>query len=327
MSCSIFHAHWVCIACVSLLENVPLRADDAAPARAIENPFAAHNAYPWRLYPSGRFESALAAGLKHIEVDITYDQSRNAAVVTHDGSPGGKEPELGAFLAPLWQQWGGSSESGYTLIVDFKSSSTALAQDVHEILKPNANLLSTMAKAPDGEFRPSKITVCLTGSRAGHRAYDDQLSTGDFYLAFADLGPETWQADVSGYVPSEPPRFVRFLSFPLHVFADAKGASGPAHVSLERLAETVRLANRAGYRMRVYTINPGRAADGTPDMRVWEKCVEAGVHMIATDAYHLAADWWARRRDNANAEPGGVSRVSTSAERHQRCAGPLHSGG
>ena len=80
-------------------------ADQGANPRDATNPFAAHNAYPWRLYGQDRLDRALAAGLKHIEVDITYDPARKTIVATHDEKPNGREPRLDQLLEPLWQQW------------------------------------------------------------------------------------------------------------------------------------------------------------------------------------------------------------------------------
>src|ERR1700742_3080935 len=99
---------------------IPICLAFSSALRAEDCPFAAHNAYPWRLYPKDRFDKALASGLKHLEIDISYDPQRQAVVATHDSKPYGNEPELGKLLVPLWEQWGKSSEQGYTLIIDFK---------------------------------------------------------------------------------------------------------------------------------------------------------------------------------------------------------------
>ena len=326
--------------------GVLLRAQDApAPAgasavaadadlRLADNPFAAHNAYPWRLYGPDRFDRALAAGLKHLEVDVTYDPQRQAVVATHDSRPAGNEPELGQLLAPLWEQWGGADEDGYTLIIDFKSSSPELAAATLRVLEPHRGLLSTLRKSASPQdadtvsadtvsadtvsadtvsadtvsadtksadtvsaataadtFRPGKITVCLTGSGRCHEEFDRLVAAGDEYLAFADFGHSTWRDDPAGYVPDEPPAFHRFLTFEYGVFMESPGQRGAEHFSTERLAQVVELANARGYRLRVYTINPARSRDGLRD-ELWRACVEAGAHMISTDAYELARDWW-----------------------------------
>ncbi|MGD9648524.1 MAG: hypothetical protein AB7U73_22630, partial [Pirellulales bacterium] len=161
------------------------RAVDPAP-RLEDNPFAAHNAYPWRFYAKDRFDKALASGLKHLEVDVTYDPARQAVVATHDAKPTGNEPELGQLLEPLWTRWGAAPDDGYTLIIDFKTSSPEIVAGLQKVLEPHRALLSTLTKGSDAKFRPGKITVCLTGSGAAHRLYDEQTSAGSDYLAFSD---------------------------------------------------------------------------------------------------------------------------------------------
>lgn len=267
-------------------------ADDSQATSLAANPFAAHNAYPWRLYGKDRFERALKAGLKHVEVDITYDPERRAVVATHDTRPNGSETELGALLEPLWSTWGANSDDGYTLIIDLKSSSPELVRGLQGILEPHARLLSTLPKS-GGSFAPGKITVCLTGSGDAHREYAAIIPDDGKYLAFGDLGfgATSWREQVADYVPNEPPGFTRFLTFEFHNFMDAPRASGVEHFSLDRLRATVRLANERGYRMRVYTINPVRQGEEY-DTRFWDLCVQAGMHMIATDAYEPARDYW-----------------------------------
>lgn len=272
-----------------LLLALPLFS--VSPCAADENPFAAHNAYPWRLYTKDRFDKALASGLKHLEVDITYDPKREAVVATHDSQPAGNEPELKALLAPLWTKWEAAGDDGYTLILDFKSSSEPLARGVQEMLSEHADALSKLAKGTD-EFRPGKITVCLTGSGAAHEMYDQLIPSGGDYLAFSDAtGIGGWQADAAGFVPAEPAGFVRFVTLEKQSFMDEPRARGNDHVSLDRLTAAVKAANERGYRIRVYTINPTRRGDAW-DTHYWDQCVKAGMHMIATDAYDVARDYW-----------------------------------
>lgn len=261
-------------------------------AAGAENPFAAHNAYPWRLYPKDRFDRALGSGLKHLEVDITYDPERQAVVATHDAKPSGNEPELSALLAPLWEKWGSAPDDGYTLILDFKTSSDAVVRGVAAMLTEHAELLSKMKKGTD-DFRPGKITVCLTGGGAAHAIYDRMTPEGSDYLAFSDdTGrPGSWQEDATSYVPESPAGFVRFLSLEKQNFMDAPRARGNEHISVARMRAAVEAASARGYRMRIYTINPARAGDGW-DTAYWDACLEAGVHMIATDAYDVAQEHW-----------------------------------
>jgi len=283
------------------------RAADPAPPQTA-NPFAAHNAYPWRFYAKDRFDKALASGLKHLEVDVTFDLARQAVVATHDEKPTGNEPELGKLLEPLWQRWGAAPDDGYTLIIDLKTASPELVAGLQKFLEPRRALLSALTKGPDGTFRPGKITVCLTGSTAGHRIFDQQTAAGSDYLAFSDDtgSPGNWQSDASQYVPNKPPGFVRFITLEKSNFLDAPGAKGDEHVSVDRLKTVADRANQLGYGLRIYTINPTRAKDAEPvppthlgaplspgwDTHFWDLCLDAGVAMIATDAFDQAAAHW-----------------------------------
>ena len=292
------------------------RAADPAPQR--DNPFAAHNAYPWRFYAKDRFDKALASGLKHLEVDVTFDPARQAVVATHDEEPTGNEPELGKLLETLWERWGAAPNDGYTLIIDLKTASPELVAGLREIFEPRGALLSALTKSSDGKFRPGKITVCLTGNTAGHRIYDEQTAAGADYLAFSDDSgcPGDWQSDASQYVPNKPPGFVRFITLEKSNFLDAPGAKGDEHISFSRLQEVAHRANDGGYGLRIYTINPARrdpretrGANGAEilspgwDTHFWDLCLDAGVAMIATDAFDVAAAHWKAYAARLAAEP------------------------
>lgn len=269
---------------------------------AATNPFAAHNAYPWRLYDKQRFTRALDSGLKHIEIDVTYDPQRKAIVATHDSDPRGNEPELGELLTPLWERWAQAPGDGYTLIIDFKTSSPELVAAFEAVIKPHAELLSQMPKSADGKFDERKITVCLTGDTAAHRIYAGSVPEDGVYLAFGDHGSGGWKEDIAAYVPSEPAGFVRFLTYEKQTFMDDRKAKENEHISQERIREAVRLANERGYRIRVYTINPARSGGELDDV-YWSACVDGGVHMISTDAYDIARDWWNERAEKSVPAP------------------------
>ncbi len=270
----------------------PVAAVHAADAT---NPLAAHNAYTWRLYPGDRLGRAMAAGLKHVEIDVCYDEKRQAVVVTHDHPARGGEPELGLYLEKIWHVWQGAPGDGYTLIIDFKSAQPAAAVRVHEILAPQTPLLSSLKKQPDASFVAGKVTVCLTGDTAAHRHYAQHVRQGESYLAFGDVGSGPWQADASAYVPNEPPDFVRFVTLEKGVFRANPNDRQAAAFDLGRLTAVSEKANRLGYRVRVYTLNPPKSPAGQFDTTDWEACVQGGLHMISTDAYELARDWWRGR--------------------------------
>jgi hypothetical protein len=261
----------------------------------VDCPFAAHNAYPYLFLNPGGVNRALSADMPALELDLTYDPVRRTAVVTHDGSPRGGEPALRDYLQPVWKQWLDSQRTGFTLILDFKSSKPELAHSVARILEEHRSNLSSMVKSPGARFEPGRITVCLTGSGAGHRAYAESVAAGGRYIAFGDSGSEDWKTDPREYVPAEPAGFIRFLTFERRVFLSGPDKRRSADVSIDRLREVVRLADERGYRIRVYTVNAQLFPVGVEDV-YWKAAVEAGVHMVATDDYELARQWWNRRR-------------------------------
>ena len=116
----------------------------------------------------------------------------------------------------------GPPGQGYTLIIDLKTTPPEMAAQLQAILAPHRELLSSMPKQ-GGTFREGKITVCLTGNGAGHRAYADAVPADGEYLAFSDDAgtPGSWQSDVAAYVPKQPPGFVRFLTYEKQNFMDA----------------------------------------------------------------------------------------------------------
>jgi len=124
--------------------TTPAAAADAPSSSGDAGPFAAHNAYPYRLYAPKRFERALDAGLKYVELDITYDPKKNIAVVTHDSKPRGRETALSAMLDELWSRWTDAPADDYTVILDFKTSSPELVQCVQDLLTPQAEHLSKL---------------------------------------------------------------------------------------------------------------------------------------------------------------------------------------
>ncbi len=269
---------------------------------AEQNPFAAHNAYPWRLYPKDRFERAVQSGLRHIEIDVTYDPKRACVVATHDSVPTGKESTLTELLAPLWKKWEGATDKGYTLILDFKTSSKDLVEGVRDELSAHEGLLSKMKKGTN-DFQPGTVTVCLTGSGAAHAVYDRMIMPGTDYLAFSDDTdqPGNWQESAASYVPDKPAGFVRFITLEKHNFMQGPRDKKDDQVSLDRLKVATRLANQGGYQIRIYTVNPGRKPNNEWNTVYWDACVEAQVHMIATDAYDLAVEYWTQQQSRSAA--------------------------
>jgi len=279
-----------------LLGTGNAHAGDETNTSGDAGPFAAHNAYPYRLYAPKRFERALDSGLKYVELDITYDPKREIAVVTHDSAPNGNEPELSTMLNQLWDRWIDAPPADYTVILDFKTSSPELVQAVQDLLTPQAEHLSKLRKESGAEFEPGKITVCLTGDKSAHRIFEEAVAEGDDFLAFGDGGAGGWLENPEDHVPDKPAGFVRFLTYHQSVFADAPGARGEEHFSEERARAVMDKANEGNYRVRIYTLNPPRGKDRERDYRAWQRCVNAGVHMIATDNYPGARQWWDEQR-------------------------------
>ncbi len=276
--------------------TTPAAAADAPSSSGDAGPFAAHNAYPYRLYAPKRFERALDAGLKYVELDITYDPKKNIAVVTHDSKPRGRETALSAMLDELWSRWTDAPADDYTVILDFKTSSPELVQCVQDLLTPQAEHLSKLQKQSGAKFEPGKITVCLTGNKDAHRIFEAAVAEGDDFLAFGDGGAGGWLEDALDHVPEEPAGFVRFLTYHRAVFRDAPKARGEEHFSEDRARKVMEKANAGNYRVRIYVLNPPRGEDRQRDYRAWERCVNAGVHMIATDNYTDARAWWDSHR-------------------------------
>lgn len=280
---------------VAIFDASICQAADEPSTSGDAGPFAAHNAYPYRLYAPKRFERALDAGLKYVELDITYDPEKMVAVVTHDGTPRGGEAELSTMLDQLWARWIDATESDYTVILDFKTASPELVQAVQGLLTPQAEYLSKLKKESGAEFQPGKITVCLTGDKHAHRLFEQAVAEGDDFLAFGDGGAGGWLEDASDHVPDKPAGFVRFLTYHFSAFVDAPEARGLEHFSEERARQVMEKANEGDYRVRIYTLNPPRGKDRQRDYTAWERCVNAGVHMISTDNYPDARAWWDAR--------------------------------
>lgn len=266
----------------------PCAANAADMARC---PFAAHNAYPFQGQGAEKLEQALEAGLKHIEVDVTYDARREAAVVTHSSKPAGGEPELGRFIEPIWRHWAEAPGTGYTLIVEFKHKDARIGRALQRILSAHADMLSRMSTRPGAPFIPGKITVCLTGNSDGQRAYESQLGLDDHYYAFGDVGygPGAWKFNAESYVPREPPGFRRFITIEQHNLIALPFVHDELAMSPGRVEAVARRANAMGYQLRIYVLNAKQADQ-------WQMAVSSAVPMIATDDYARAAAWWKAHR-------------------------------
>ncbi|MBI3890486.1 MAG: hypothetical protein HY303_03035 [Candidatus Wallbacteria bacterium] len=306
-----------------------VRPSDPSGPAAPPCPFAAHNAYPYKGDGENKFSAALAAGLKSVEVDETWDPNRRAAVVTHDEKPKGDEPELGAFLATLFRKWQTAPGTGYILVLDLKSSDPNLPRAIHAVLERHAKLLSKMSAGPvsasslfdsaSDPFEPGKITVWMSGSGDGKDAYR-RSPPGGVYLAFGDrvFNENDYKKNVADYFPKAPPAFERFIT--MHVQncmagAARKGFLGKAEAKLENLkrhlpfmhgydsddtlsatraAEIASKSRASGYPVRLYVVNGGGIGDhkGTS---AWDLLAKAGIPWIATDDYAQAAAWWKGR--------------------------------
>jgi len=266
-------------------------ADAARPC-----PFAGHNCYSDLNLRLSRHKlaTALRAGLRTIEVDVHHNPTAGGFVVTHTSKDPPAEPLLGEFLTPMWRQW--RDEPGeHILIIDLKGGRPdAVARDMHEYLRAYRDVLCTFA--PDGSARSTgPIRVCLTGSRALGQAYIDLAGRKGELLALRDGSPGGRGGDALRRYLRRPARpGVGFLTLPWGV-VDGGSAAGDY---VDWLSEIVAGARRNGYQLRVYTLNvplpkrlDGRLVSGEWDAH-WSACVRAGVDMISTDTYALAAEWW-----------------------------------
>ncbi len=272
----------------------------AAPplARSKEiSPFAAHNCYSDLGVKVSKYQltNGLRAGLRFIEVDVHHVPSAGGFVVTHKSKDPPSEPLLGDFLEPLWRRW--TDEPGeHLLIIDLKAGRPdQVAADMHRYLLGHRDALCTFA--PDGTPRATgPVSVCLTGSQVLGQAYIDLATKKGELLARRDGGPGARNRDLlRRYLRRAPRPGVGYLT--LNWGNIVRGSKTPDDY-MDWLCEIVAGARRSGYRLRVYTLNvarpervDGRLASGEWDA-AWSSCVRAGVDMIATDNYGLAAEWW-----------------------------------
>ncbi len=277
-----------CLAC-----PVEARGEELAPC-----PFAGHNCYSdlGVAVSTRRLARALNAGLRYIEVDVHHRCSPRGFVVTHKGKDPPSEPMLEDFLQPLWRRW--TAEQGdHLLIIDFKAGRPdAVAKDLDRILQRHRDALARYA--PDGKpIARGAIRVCLTGSGRLGQAYIDYARRRGELLALRDTGARGKGKEGVRRVLREPrPAGVGYLT--LHFGSSVLRVSPEPEGYLPWLREIALGARRRGYHLRVYTLNvlgPERDGDvlksGRWD-RHWRACVQAGVEMIATDNYQLAAEWW-----------------------------------
>jgi len=283
--------------CLSVLTaTVPASERPASAERAC--PFAGHNCYSdFGLRISNRkLAMALQAGLRVIEVDVHHVPSAGGFVVTHKSRNPPSAPLLGGFLQPLWARW--RDEPGeHILVIDFKAGRPDLAaRDLDRYLADYREVLT--AYAPDGTLRArGHISVCLSGSSAIGRAYIDLASKKGELLALRDTGPGGTKREAMRRFLQRPRRpGVGYLTLD---FANSViRGSGTAPDYLDWLCEIVAGARRCRYKVRVYTLDvlgpkrvDGRLVSGAWDAH-WAACVRAGVDMISTDNYALAAEWW-----------------------------------
>lgn len=260
-------------------------------------PFAGHNCYSDLNLGASRhkLKAALDAGLRFIEIDVNHNPSAGGFVVTHRSRRPPTEPLLADFIKPLWERW--SAEPGdHLLIIDFKAGSPDPAsRDLHKYLRQHRDVLCSFA--PDGTIRRTgPIGVCLTGAAIIGQAYLTLAGGEGELLARRDTGSAGSRRDgMREFFRRRPRPGVSYLTLD---WRKITGKSTDPTDYFDWLCEIVTGARRNHYRLRVYTLNArkpkktdGRLVSGKWDAH-WRACVRAGVDMISTDNYALAAEWW-----------------------------------
>jgi hypothetical protein len=268
-------------------------------------PFAAHNCYSdvGVRQAEQRLAEALQAGLRYIEVDVNHQPAAGGFIVTHKSDNPPTQPLLQDYLPPLWKKWS-SEPFEHILIIEFKAGrAPAIAEDFHAYLLKYRDLLCTFA--PDGSPRAKgPISVYLTGSTRLGQAYINYATNKGELLARRDegfSGPHD-RDRLRAYLQQPPRPGVAYLTMEWGVVV-GKGRSYTAPLPPENqawLEEIVAGARKQHYRFRFYTLNVRHTYHPNEPLTpgewdgAWTACVRAGVDMIATDQYTLAAEWWKR---------------------------------
>ncbi len=262
--------------------------------------FNAHNCYPHQGRGADRLERARALGLKAVELDLAWSPARGRAVISHETKLQGGEPTLEEyFFGPLDAELRAIPRGtpAWLLLLDFKSDHAGPVEEVLRLLSQRRALVTTAADQLDW----GPLTVILTGNNRAIAQFEKLSAAGGPYLAMGNREPpeRKFREEVAGYIPEPATAFYRVFNFEWkHVERepnDRAGAWRPAERA--RLGELVRAAHRKGYWLRAWTLNATATDWGTSQrfgarqalLERWRAAEQAGVEMIATDEYELAA--------------------------------------
>jgi hypothetical protein len=254
--------------------------------------YNAHNCYPEKGQHWERLERARQAGLRAIEIDVTWSEERRRTVISHEKQPIGGEPTMEEYFwravePELRKLARGRPE--WLLLIDFKTDDAGVVEQVYRELERRRALLSRFGERI--EYGP--LTVLLTGDRAAIAAFERRSRGHGPYLAMGDQEPpgREYRDNVADYVPDQATAFYRVFNFDWkHVEPDPDARKqGPmppeARARLQALAE---LAHQKGYWLRAWTLNASTFGGREGLLERWQAAREAGVEMLATDQYELA---------------------------------------
>jgi hypothetical protein len=254
--------------------------------------YNAHNCYPENGQYSDRLERARRAGLRAVEIDVTWSEERRRTVISHQKMPTGGEPTLKEyFWKPVEPELRRlpRGRPGWLLLIDFKIDHPAVIEEIYQDLKLRRRLLTRFGDQVD--YGP--LTVMLTGDNAAIAAFEKRNRGSGPYLAMGNREPagRQYQDNVAAYFDADATPFYRVFNFEwVHLEPDREARrSGPmpeaARARLRALAE---LAHQKGYWLRTWTLNESTFGGRQGLLERWRAAREAGVEMIATDEYELA---------------------------------------
>lgn len=251
--------------------------------------YNAHNCYPEKGQHWDRLDRARQAGLRAVEIDVTWSEQRGRGVISHHKELAGGEPTLEEyFFRPLLPELRRlpAGKPDWLLLIDFKSDDARLVAEVYRLLRRHRKLLTTAGE----DLRYGPLTVLLTGDNAAIAAFARLHPPGERYLAIGNREPlgREYRENVAEYFPEAATGFYRVFNFEWkhveQVYRREEPLSGAERERLEALA---RAAHEKGYWLRTWTLNGSHFGGQEWVRERWETARLAGVEMIATDEYEL----------------------------------------
>jgi hypothetical protein len=254
--------------------------------------YNAHNCYPEKGQYRDRLERARQAGLRAVEIDVTWSEQRRRTVISHEKTPSGGEPTLKEYfwkaVEPELRRLP-RGQAAWLLQIDFKIDHPAVIEEVYRDLDRRRRLLTRFGDQVD--YGP--LTVMLTGDNAAIASFEKRSRGNGPYLAMANREPveRQYQDNVTAYFDADATPFYRVFNLEwVHLEPDREARrSGPLPESARtRLRALAELARQKGYWLRTWTLNESTFGGREGLLERWRAAREAGVDMIATDEYELA---------------------------------------